>query len=276
MRKVATFLLLLCASTSFAAGGAFQIYNNKLSFPDGSEFSSAPKDGKTIYNGSGAPIIAATSGDFYLDTLNSRLYGPYNGSSWGVGVSLVGPKGDTGASPWVLSGSGSYYNIGNVGIGTATPNATLEVNGPFIRTISRAYNTDTLPPIITTTAWQDVTGRSKTYTKLASDTALRISYSENRFFRADPLSNSNGVIYELVIDGVPCPSGELTTIIPMNTNTVAPDSSTQIKSCFGLSAGSHTIKVRIKNFNGTGTLTAYFGHSAIVNSYWAIEVEEVR
>jgi hypothetical protein len=96
MKAIFTFVLLLCASTSFAAGGAFQIYNNKLSFPDGSEFSSAPKDGKTIYNGSGVPGFAATVGDFYLDTLNKRLYGPYGGS-WGGGVSIIGPQGSTGS-----------------------------------------------------------------------------------------------------------------------------------------------------------------------------------
>lgn len=108
MRTIVILAFLLCASTSFAAGGAFQIYNNKLSFPDGSEFSTAPKDGKTIYNGSGAPVSAATAGDFYLDTANNRLYGPYNGSSWGAGISLAGPQGIQGIQgPQGLPGASS-------------------------------------------------------------------------------------------------------------------------------------------------------------------------
>lgn len=92
MKTIITLVLLLCTSTSFAAGGAFQIYNGKLSYPDGSESITAPLDGKTIYNGSGAPSIAATPGDFYLDTSNTKLYGPYDGT-WGSGVSLIGPIG---------------------------------------------------------------------------------------------------------------------------------------------------------------------------------------
>lgn len=78
---------------------------------DGSVITKAPKDGKTVLNGSGTPSITANIGDFYIDTLNNRLYGPYNGT-WGTGVSLVGPqgiqgpKGDTGAT-----GSGTQLNI---------------------------------------------------------------------------------------------------------------------------------------------------------------------
>src|SRR5262249_51591072 len=41
----------------------------------------------------------------------------------------TGPIGPTGASPWSLFGSDTYYTGGNVGIGTSTPSAPLEVNG---------------------------------------------------------------------------------------------------------------------------------------------------
>jgi len=111
---ITLFVVLQLATTVFAAGGAFQIYNNKLSFPDGSEFSTAPKDGKTIYSGSGAPTISVNVGDFYIDTTNKVLYGPYTGT-WSNSVSLVGsqgiqgPKGDSGATG--LNGLNSVLSL---------------------------------------------------------------------------------------------------------------------------------------------------------------------
>ena len=56
-------------------------------------------DGKTIYNGSGAPtLITANEGDFYIDTTAWEIYGPFTGGSWGSGTSLIGPAGATGAT----------------------------------------------------------------------------------------------------------------------------------------------------------------------------------
>ena len=46
---------------------------------------------------------------------------------------LQGDQGDPGvygASPWGLNGDDTYYNVGYVGIGTATPETLLEVAGP--------------------------------------------------------------------------------------------------------------------------------------------------
>lgn len=84
------------AAVCYAVDGPFTIKNDRLEFPDGSSVATAPRDGKSILNGSGAPgILTAQPGDFYLDTQNSRLYGPYSGS-WGAGVSLVGPQGPQG------------------------------------------------------------------------------------------------------------------------------------------------------------------------------------
>jgi hypothetical protein len=50
-------------------------------------------DGKTVLSGTGAPTTQGISGDFYVDTAANRIYGPKVGSSWGSGVSLVGPQG---------------------------------------------------------------------------------------------------------------------------------------------------------------------------------------
>jgi hypothetical protein len=46
-----------------------------------------------------------------------------------------GPKGDPGdssSSPWLQSGSSTYYEQGNVGIGTSSPNTMLHINGTGI------------------------------------------------------------------------------------------------------------------------------------------------
>lgn len=54
------------------------------------------KDGKTIHNGEGPPSLGnPNTGDFYIDTINNVIYGPYDGS-WGAGTSIVGPEGQPG------------------------------------------------------------------------------------------------------------------------------------------------------------------------------------
>ncbi len=98
--KVVTCCLVIgTLITSSAISGSFTFNTDSLEFPDGSSVKTAPKDGKSILNGSGAPTIIGNVGDFYIDTTNKKLYGPYNGI-WGAGISLTGtqgPKGDTGA-----------------------------------------------------------------------------------------------------------------------------------------------------------------------------------
>lgn len=100
---VACLFVVVMSGVGYAVEGPFVIKNDRLEFPDGSSFATAPRDGKTILNGSGAPgVLTAQPGDFYLDTSTYGVYGPYNGT-WGSGVSLIGPagpqgtKGDTGA-----------------------------------------------------------------------------------------------------------------------------------------------------------------------------------
>ena len=55
------------------------------------------EDGRTIYNGSGAPTLTTVNeGDFYIDTDTWEIYGPYSVSGWGTGTSLIGPAGGVG------------------------------------------------------------------------------------------------------------------------------------------------------------------------------------
>ncbi len=83
-------------------------------------------DGLTILNGSGAPSSGlGVTGDFYIDTVATRLYGPKAGSVWGSGVSLIGPTGSTGAAGAAGTDGLSILN------GSGAPSGGLGVNGDF-------------------------------------------------------------------------------------------------------------------------------------------------
>ena len=54
--------------------------------------------GATLLTGEGLPLATSGAvGDVYIDTLSYEFYGPKLESGWGIGVSLVGPRGLTGA-----------------------------------------------------------------------------------------------------------------------------------------------------------------------------------
>lgn len=70
-------------------------------------------DGKTVLNGSGIPdFTVGTTGDFYIDTVTTTLYGPKQASSpyWPYSVSLVGPQGIQG-EPGEFGGALSQYDF---------------------------------------------------------------------------------------------------------------------------------------------------------------------
>lgn len=133
-----TFIAItICSTSGYPASGAFQVYPGGLSYPDGSVSTTAPKDGKTIISGSGAPIQGATLNDYYLDYTNHILYGPYNGSSWGIGTSLVGPQGPIGlqgdkGNPGIQGVAGANGMDGKtIYSGIGKPDDTLGVTGDF-------------------------------------------------------------------------------------------------------------------------------------------------
>lgn len=141
-KKTVSWLMVLfwVPSLVYAANGAFEVNSDSVSLPDGSVMKTAPRDGKSVLNGSGAPSVIANIGDFYIDTANNRLYGPYMGS-WGAGVSLVGPqglkgdKGDTGATGpqggsglSVVDGTGANLGV-YMGLGSSYANIIFLANG---------------------------------------------------------------------------------------------------------------------------------------------------
>jgi collagen type I/II/III/V/XI/XXIV/XXVII alpha len=86
-------------------------------------------DGKSLLNGAGSPNPnSGNSGDFYLDTLNSRLYGPRTAIGWPVSfASLVGPNGSVGAT----GPSGPQGPIGATGpAGPQGPQGLTGATGP--------------------------------------------------------------------------------------------------------------------------------------------------
>lgn len=85
---------------------------------------SAGTNGKTVLNGTGAPIAAnGTNGDFYYDTQNKMFYGPKSNGAWPAGFSIVGPTGPQGPQGPAGADGGGGGGTSNVDNGT--------VNGQF-------------------------------------------------------------------------------------------------------------------------------------------------
>ncbi len=91
--------------------------------------------GNAIRNGSGAPSNAlGVDGDFYLDTANTKLYGPKAGGAWpGTGLSLVGPIGPGGATSTPRRAKTSTYQIAATDLG-----ALIDASGTFPITFDSA------------------------------------------------------------------------------------------------------------------------------------------
>lgn len=127
-------------------------------------------DGRTIYNGSGAPTLTtANAGDFYIDTTAWEIYGPYTGSSWGTGTSLIGATGATGANG-TNGTNGTDGAQGNYGgwssqwqydsnTGTSTGNGEFRFNNADPGSATELYvnkiNSDSVDFTTFLTAWQN-------------------------------------------------------------------------------------------------------------------------
>jgi hypothetical protein len=84
-------------------------------------------NGNTVLHGAGAPAAGVgVDGDFYIDTVANRIYGPKASGAWPSGISLVGPQGPAGNS---LSSGTSPGQIYLTGTGGAVPTTPVSMNG---------------------------------------------------------------------------------------------------------------------------------------------------
>jgi len=95
----------------------------------------AGADGKTVLNGTNAPTAGVgTNGDFYIDTAESKIYGPKAGGAWPAGVSLKGAQGVQG-TPGTNGTNGSNGSNGSNGKtvlnGTVAPASGTGTEGDF-------------------------------------------------------------------------------------------------------------------------------------------------
>ena len=100
-------------------------------------------NGKTVLNGTVDPTTEGVEGDFYINTHLNTLWGPKMVNGWpATSVSLVGPKGDTGATG--LKGDTGLIGLkgdkGDPGLtgpkGGAGPSGTNGINGTNGLTVS--------------------------------------------------------------------------------------------------------------------------------------------
>jgi microcystin-dependent protein len=131
--------------------------------------------GSTVLNGTDAPTAdLGATGDFYLRTTDTTLYGPKTADGWGAPVNLVGPrgpqgaKGDTGpAGPTGAQGpKGDTGATGATGPAGATgPKGDTGAAGPVGPT---GYNTAPIGSVITWTGktipWDYVLADGRTLT----------------------------------------------------------------------------------------------------------------
>jgi hypothetical protein len=86
-------------------------------------------NGLNVLNGTSDPTSGiGVNGEFYINTLSNKIFGPKTSGAWPAGISLVGPTG---------AGGTNGFNGFNVLNGTSDPTSGIGVNGEFyINTLS--------------------------------------------------------------------------------------------------------------------------------------------
>jgi hypothetical protein len=138
----------------------------------------------------------------------------------------------------------------------------VDKSGHTIRKVERASG---IGPQFSTASTAVVTGRELTIVKSRADTAIRIAYSDT--FRA----YQQYCQWELIVDGVSCPGGELVYNFFGTSGDITPGSI--FGYCDGLSAGSHQIQVQ------SGPVPGYTAPNSCLSGFladrWTLEAEEV-
>ena len=84
--------------------------------------------GNTVLNGTVDPTTQGVSGDFYINTTSSKIFGP-KAVSWPAGVNLIGPTGATGPTG-VTGVTGATGPAGTNGaVGATGPTGPTGVTG---------------------------------------------------------------------------------------------------------------------------------------------------
>ena len=183
------------------------------------------------------------------------------------------------ASPWSKDGNNYYYQGGNIGIGTNTPSAALDVNGSMIRKIYHSSGNveDDDEVMVTSDFYKDgyqVEDRVLSFNKTKDDSNIRIGYTDILFPFCTGASCE--CIWEIRVDGKSCPGGALDYyyfVYNLEKKTSAARSRNIVGYCKGIDKGEHEIQVWITGMN------VYYGSKARCitghkNSVWTLEAEE--
>lgn len=226
-----------------------------LRYQDGSSVPLFSTNTTTILDGTGVPTSGnGAAGDYYLQYGSSpKLYGPKltDTSSWGSGISLVGPKGDTGDS------NSSLY------IGTAPPstpaNGTLWLNSNY-GSLYAYYNDGSSAQWIA-----PIGGNSD-----ATISKLGIFYVDDYGAVGDGITDDRAAI-QAACDAAEA-AGAGTVMLGPKTyrveciQTQATDTPTQSPGCIGIELGSNTV---LKGFGNTsvikGTSASFRGTGGVIN-----------